>query len=132
MSQARQWLRDELADDREAIAAKSATDWLVTLVDILLAPLLAWRACIASWVWLVHHGHSADVGTSISDSAMIADAWTAGDAREVVLVAAVLPVFFVSTELCCRPLPAVASIYLWVQAGGLAVEGGLVLSRVRA
>jgi len=126
-----QWLRDELADDRQAIRNKSRTDWLVTVVDVGVAPLLAFRAVIASFVWGFSHGTSAKVGLSMGDPAMIAPEWNNADARDVMIVAVTLPVFFVNTALCCRPVGPAVSVYLWLQAVALAVEGVVVVSAVR-
>jgi hypothetical protein len=127
----RQWLREELRDDREAIVEKSPTDWLVAIVDMAVGPMIAFRAVIASFVWGFAHGSSAKIGLSMSDPAMIAPEWNNADARDVMIVAVTLPVFFVNTALCCRPLGPAVSAYLWLQAVALAVEGVVVLSGVR-
>lgn len=127
----RQWLREELTDDRDAIAAKSPTDWLVTIVDLLAGPALAARAAIASWVWAINHGTSADIGLSIADPAMIAPAWGRVDAFQVAALLVIGPALVVESPACCAAIPPGVGAYLGLQALVVAVEGAVVVSGVR-
>lgn len=131
MSQARQWLREELRDDRDAIAAKSPTDWLVTGLDLIAGPVLALRAVLASWVWAINHGTSAEVGLSISDPAMIAPAWGRVDAAQVAALLVIGPALFYELPLCCSATPPGVAGYLAVQGVVVAIEAVVVVSGVR-
>jgi hypothetical protein len=131
MSDARKWLREELRDDRKAIAAKSPTDWLVTIVDIAVGPALALRAVLASWIWAINHGTSADVGLSLADPAIIAPAWGRVDAAQVAALLVVGPALFHELPLCCSAIPPGVAGYLWLQGLAVAVEGAAVVTGVR-
>lgn len=131
MSQARQWLREELADDRQAIADKSPTDWVVTGLDLLAGPVLAARAAIASWVWAINHGSSADIGLSMADPAMIAPAWGRIDAAQVAALLVIGPAIVVRSPACCATIPPGVGAYLGLQGLAVAIEAVVVVSGVR-
>ena len=131
MSQPRQWLREELAADREAIENKSPTDWLVTIVDIAVGPMLAVRAAIASWIWAINHGESADIGLSLADPAMIAPAWGRVDAAQVAALLVIAPAIAVKSPACCATIPPGVAGYLGLQGVAVAVEGAAVVTGVR-
>jgi hypothetical protein len=128
---ARQWLREELAADREAIAAKTPTDWLVAGLDLIAGPVLALRASIASWVWAINHGESADIGLSLADPAMCAPAWGRVDAFQVAALLVIVPAFVVRSPACCATAPPGVAAYLAVQGLVVAIEGAVVVSGVR-
>jgi len=125
------WLREELRDDREAIAEKSPTDWLVTGLDLLAGPVLALRAAIASWVWAINHGSEADIGFSMSDPAMCAPAWGRIDALQVVALMVIAPALAVESPACCSVVPPGVAAFLGLQALVVAVECAVVVSGVR-
>jgi len=127
----RQWLRDELRADRQAIRNKSRTDWLVTIVDLVAAPTLTLRAAVASCIWAINHGTSADVGLSIADPAMIAPAWGRVDAVQVAALLVIGPALAVESPACCATIPPGVAAYLGLQALVVAVEGVVVISGVR-
>jgi len=127
----RQWLRDELADDRQAIRNKSRTDWLVTGLDIIAAPTLTLRASIASCIWAINHGDSADIGLSLADPAMRAPAWARFDAFQVVALMAIVPALAVESPACCATIPPGVAGYLGLQGLVVAFEGAVVVSGVR-
>lgn len=127
----RQWLRDELRADRQAIAAKSPTDWLVTALDLLAAPVLTLRAAIASCIWAINHGDSADIGLSLADPAMIAPAWGRVDAFQVAALLVIAPALAVESPACCATVPPGVAAYLGLQGLVVAVEGAVVVSGVR-
>jgi hypothetical protein len=127
----RQWLRDELADDRQAIQNKSPTDWLVTGLDLIAAPVLTLRASIASCIWAINHGSSADIGLSLADPAMVAPAWARFDALQVVALMAIAPALAVESPACCATVPPGVAAYLGLQGLMVAVEGVVVVTGVR-
>lgn len=127
----RQWLREELADDRQAIRNKSRTDWLVTGLDLIAAPVLTLRASIASCVWAINHGTSADIGLSIDDPAMVAPAWARVDALQVAALLVIVPALAVESPACCSVVPPGVATFLGLQGLVVAVECVVVLSGVR-
>lgn len=127
----RQWLRDELADDRQAIRNKSRTDWLVTGLDLIAAPTLTLRASIASCVWAINHGESADIGLSLADPAMCAPAWARFDALQVAALLVIVPALGVESPACCSVVPPGVAAYLGLQALVVAVEGVVAATGVR-
>ena len=101
-SDLRAWLRRELQSDREAIRAKSATDWLLTLVETTL-PLYLWARCFfASIVWAINHQaeiHDADspepeLNLRLRGPAMEHPQWSTIDALQVAGLCLWLPVWF--------------------------------------
>jgi hypothetical protein len=129
--QARQWLREELRDDRQAIRNKSRADWLVTGLDLIAAPVLTLRASIASCVWAINHGDSADIGLSLADPAMVAPAWARFDALQVVALMAIVPALAVESPACCATIPPGVAAFLGLQGLVVAIEGAVVVSGVR-
>jgi len=127
----RQWLREELADDRQAIRNKSRTDWLVTGLDIIAAPTLTLRASIASCIWAINHGTSADIGLSMADPAMVAPAWARIDALQVAALLVIAPALAVESPACCSVVPPGVAAFLGLQALVVAVECAVVVSGVR-
>jgi len=125
------WLREELRDDREAIAEKSPTDWLVTGLDLLAGPVLAVRAAIASWVWAINHGSEADIGLSLADPAMIAPAWGRVDAAQVAALLVIGPAIVARSPACCATVPPGVAAYLGLQGLVVAIDAVLVVSGVR-
>ena len=100
-SDLRAWLRRELQSDREAIRAKSATDWLLTLVETTL-PLYLWARCFfASTVWAINHqgeiqGDSPEpeLNLRLRGPAMEHPQWSTIDALQVAGLCLWLPVWF--------------------------------------
>jgi len=93
-SDLRAWLRAELADDREAIADKSATDWLVTVVDTVLALVVVIRLSATSWVWAINYGDGvADLNYSYTGPYARAARWSLVDRLQVSVLCAWLPIF---------------------------------------
>ena len=100
-SDLRAWLRRELQSDREAIRAKSATDWLLTLVETTL-PLYLWARCFfASIVWAINHqgeiqGDSPEpeLNLRLRGPAMEHPQWSTIDALQVAGLCLWLPVFW--------------------------------------
>ena len=100
-SDLRAWLRRELAADREAIRAKSATDWLATLIEAAL-PLAIWARCFfASLVWAINHqteiqGDSPEpeLNLRLRGPAMEHPQWSTIDALQVAGLCLWLPVWF--------------------------------------
>jgi len=100
-SDLRAWLRRELQSDREAIRAKSATDWLLTLVETTL-PLYLWARCFfASIVWAINHqgeiqGDSPEpeLNLRLRGPAMEHPQWSTIDALQVAGLCLWLPVWF--------------------------------------
>jgi hypothetical protein len=96
-----------------------------------VAPMIAFRAVIASWVWAINHGKSADIGLSLADPAMIAPAWGRVDAAQVAALLVIGPALFYELPLCCAAIPPGVAVYLGLQGVVVAVEGAVVVSGVR-
>ena len=95
------WLRRELQSDREAIRAKSACEWLATIIETTL-PLAIWaRAAFGSFIWAINHqgeikGDSPEpeVNLRLRGPAMEHPQWSTIDALQVAGLCLWLPVWF--------------------------------------
>lgn len=93
------WLRAELAADREAAAEKSLVDWVVAVVETVVALAVVVRLSIAAGVWAIHHGEpESPLNPNPFDAPISNDAWTRHDAIEVAALCVVLPTLFTITH----------------------------------
>jgi len=129
-SDLREWLQDELADDREALSDKTATDWLVTLVDTMLPVVVLVRVAATSWIYAINHGEGrAKMNWSLHGSYAGAERWTTGDSLQTAVLCAWLPI---TIYLLPKQItgPAWAFGYLYLTAAVLIVEPARVGAKI--
>ena len=128
-SDLRAWLRRELAADREAIHEKSATDWLSTVIETVVALAVVVRLAVGSIVWAINHGGEADLNWSLRGPPLEAPEWSTMESVQTALLCAWVPamVYYSPHEIAGPPL-----LVGWVglQAAVLVVEPARVGGRV--
>jgi len=81
------WLRAELEADREAAAEKSTADWLITVVDTVVAVGLLARTMIYSCIYGLNHNEpGAEIAFSLGEPPIEADCWGFDDALQASLL----------------------------------------------
>ena len=98
----RAWLRRELAADREAIRAKSGTDWLATVIEAALSLAIWARAAFGSLIWAINHqpeinddgSPEPELNLRLRGPAMEHPQWSTIDALQVAGLCLWLPVWF--------------------------------------
>jgi len=114
----REWLRAELEADRQAAADKSTADWLITLVDTIVALGLLARTMIHSVVYAVNHNEpDAEIGFSLAEAPLTADCWRFVDR----LQAALLGPIVVAWVIEAHEVAAMPGAWLGVLAANAAV-----------
>jgi len=129
-SDLRQWLRDELADDREAISQKTPIDWLVAIIDTMLPMVVLVRLAATSWVYAINHGKGrANINYSLRGSYAAAERWSAGDSLQTAVLCAWVPamVYVLPQQITG---PAWAFGYLYLSAAVLIVEPARVGAKI--
>ena len=123
-----EWLRRELAADREAIRAKSATDWLATVIETAVALAVVVRLAVGSIMWAINHGGDATLNWSLRGPALEAPEWSTMESVQTALLCAWVPVmvYYSPHEVAGPPL-----LVGWVglQAAVLVVEPARVGGR---
>jgi len=91
------WLRAELAADREAAAEKTATDWVITAVDTTVALGLLARTMIYSCVYAVNHAEEgAEIAFSLAAEPLEAGCWRFVDRVQASLLGPIAVAWVVS------------------------------------
>jgi len=125
----RAWLRRELAADREAIRAKSATDWLATVIETIVPLAVVVRLAVGRVVWAINHGGEADLNWSLRGAPLEAAEWSPIESVQTALLCAWVPamVYYSPHEVAGPPV-----LVGWVglQAAVLVVEPARVGGRV--
>jgi len=130
------WLRRELQSDTEAIRAKSAREWLATIIEAAL-PLAIWaRAFFASIIWAINHqteirdpdSPEPEVNLRLRGPAMEHPQWSTIDALQVAGLCLWLPVWFHAALWGGGPLWA--EMVVGLQGSALVIEPARVGGRV--
>jgi len=129
------WLRRELQSDRDAIRAKSAREWLATIIEAAL-PLAIWaRAAFGSLIWAINHqpemqGDSPEpeLNLRLRGPAMEHPQWSTIDALQVAGLCLWLPVWFHAALWGGGPLWA--EVVVGLQGLALVIEPARVGVRV--
>jgi len=117
----REWLRAELAADRQAAAEKSLGEWLITGLDTVVALGLLARTMIHSVVYAVNHNEpDAEIGFSLVEPPLTADCWRFVDR----LQAAVLGPIVVAWVIEAHEVAAMPGAWLGLLAANAAVLVG--------
>jgi hypothetical protein len=131
MTDALDWLRGELAGDREQLATRTPRDHAVAAVDTLLAPGLYARSTIHACVYATLYAErGADTTFSVAKRPIDAPAWRPRDD----LTAALLCVWllgFLATPLASLPAAPALRALVVAQALPLACDPLAALWEVR-
>jgi len=125
-----EWLRADLAADRETLAAMSPADYARAAVDTLLAPGLVVRSTVHACVYAINHAEAgADTTVSLFARPIDAEPWRPRDDLQA-SVLSVLLLGLVATRYVSVPsAPALAAL-VTMQAVPLAVDPAAALAEV--
>jgi len=116
------WLRAELEADREAAAEKTATDWLITAVDTVVALGLLARTMIYSCVYAVNYGEGeAPIAFSLGEPPLTADCWGFVDRLQASLLGPISVAWFIEAH-AFEAMPAAWLALLAANAAVLVVD----------
>ena len=122
------WLRRELQSDTEAIRAKSAREWLATVIETIVPLAVVVRLAVGGIVWAINHGGDATLNWSLRGPPLEAEAWSTIESVQTALLCAWVPamVYYSPHEVAGPPL-----LVGWVglQAAVLVVEPARVGGR---
>jgi len=119
---ARNWLRAELAADREAIAAMPPADCVRHAVDWLLAPGLVARSTLHAVQYAINHAEpGAEVRSRLSARPIDAGCWRARDDVQASLLSVVL-LALLATPIASLPRDPLLATFIAVQAVPLVVD----------
>lgn len=122
MTDALLWLRAELADDRDEIAAMSPADYARSAIDTVLTPGLAIRSTVHACVYAINHAERGAKSTfSLFARPLRADCWRPRDDVQASILSALL-LGVVATRYASLPADPVLAALIGLQAIPLAVD----------
>ncbi|MDB2293720.1 hypothetical protein PM085_15795 [Halorubrum ezzemoulense] len=130
MTDALDWLRAELAADREALAAMSPREAAVAAVDTLLAPGLWARSTVHACVYAINHAEpGADTTFSVAQRPIEAACWRPRDDVQASLLGPIA-LAFLATPLASPPADPLLAAFAALQALPLALDPLVALAEV--
>lgn len=122
MTNALDWLRDDLDADREALGSMSAREYAIAALDTVLAPGLYLRSTIHACVYAINHAEKgAETTFSVAERPIRAACWRPRDDVQASLLCVWL-LSFGATRYAALPSDTVLAAFVVLQTLPLALD----------